>query len=124
MKAIVEGIDPGNIGVKDTSKMDLPSNMNIKELCDPTSQPIASTKKSVITPNKNTNTSNPPHSYTSSSPQSYSSTQSYSSCSLSSSLSSFSPSMVSPEVSSIPPNVVSQITYSSSNYCQSHVSLI
>ncbi len=100
MKAIVEGKDPGMFGIKDTSTMTLPNNMKVEELCNPTSIPIMSSKKSVITPNTNTSSSNTsnPHSYTSLSPQSYTSSHSPS---ISSST------VVSPDPSTIPPNVVS-----------------
>ena len=94
MKTIVAGDDPGNIGVKDTSKMSAPSNLNIKELCDPTSKPKASSLPAAGTTTISSNDSNK----SSPSLQPHCST-----------ISSMMPSnvMVSPESCSAPPNVVS-----------------
>jgi hypothetical protein len=40
MKIIVDGKDPGDIGVKDTSNTSSNTSLNIKELCDPFSSPM------------------------------------------------------------------------------------
>lgn len=120
MRAIMEGRDPGNMGIKDMSKLTLPLNMNIKELCNPT--PVVSSAnpraakapQSYTTPNPQSYTSSDPQSYTSPNPQSYtspnphpyssSSPQSYSSLSPPNNESS--PISVSPESFPAPPNVV------------------